>query len=399
MHRRTLAVATALLALGAIVGTAAVPGGDEAMPGVYFQPADSANGEAYAELDGDGRLRIELSRLNARATTTIDDVFRISTANERSRVWIDHGAERVDFYRMDTREEIERPADAVVLAGGESVAVGIEVRAGSEQLLLEDVTVRAEVDRGGGDPTPEPGDPDPPTASPATPTATPTVTPTATPTETATPTQVEAGPPGNETETTTGPTTTAPTSRQPTATATETPDEPGPTIETDTGPPEVGGLSPTELGWVLGVLALLGLALLAYRLLRGGADAIVAAAAADADLAVSPGDVDHVEGSGDSVTFRYAATEAWAAADPSDGVTFADALALTNRGDDPILVGAADAAPAGVRFLVDGTDLGADRVRLEPGERVSVSVAFAPDFDGDGEIPVTFDGQPPSPDP
>jgi hypothetical protein len=230
VRRILLISAFVLVVLGTAVSTGAFTGGDEAVDGVFLNPADSANGQAYTEIGDDGQIRVELTDLNPQATTTVDDVFTISSTNERSRVWIEHdGGEGVDFYRMDTSESIGGESERIALDRNESVSVGIEVDTGQSEVVLTQITVRAEIQPTATPPaatptdTPEPLDTDTPDSD--TPTETPEPdTPTPEP---ATPTETATSIPGTDTPESETPTNTPETD----ASDTETPDSETPTDE------------------------------------------------------------------------------------------------------------------------------------------------------------------------
>ncbi|MFB6140227.1 MAG: hypothetical protein ABEJ26_07305 [Halosimplex sp.] len=202
MTRRIVQLAGFALILSATLGTGAFASGDQAVGGVYLNPADSQNGDAYAEIGPNGQLRIELTNLNPEATTVVDDLFTISTTNNRSRVWIEHDAgAAVTFYRSDTDETIGGRDDRMLLEDGETVPVGLRIDAESETVILTRITVHAEIE---------------PTATTAPPTTVPAGPGPSTPTDTPEPTSVPTEPSGT---TTAAPTTAAPgTTTAPTAT-------------------------------------------------------------------------------------------------------------------------------------------------------------------------------------
>ena|GEM_PF-1379514 len=265
MNDRLLVAALSVLALGFVVSTGAFAGGDEAVDGVFLNPADSANGDAYTTIDGDGQIRVELTGLNPQATTTVDDVFTISTTNNRSRVWIDHDAgSNVTFYRSDTGDPVAGSGDRLLLEENETVPIGLRVDAGSEAVVLTQITVRAEIEPTvTASPTPQPttvaAGPGPstpePTPAPTAPPTTTTATTTAAPTTTADPTTTTAPGPTTAsgtttpdttdtgtTASTTAPSTTAPSTTAPSTTIPPTttvpPDDESPTATTPTTEPD-----------------------------------------------------------------------------------------------------------------------------------------------------------------
>ncbi|WP_436931431.1 hypothetical protein [Halosimplex halobium] len=216
--------------MGGGAATGAFTGGDQAIDGVFLDPANTSNGDAYAEINDQGQLRIELTNLNAQATTTVDDVFTISSTNHRSRVWIEHDAgSDVTFYRSDTDTSIGGSGDRVVLGENETVPVGLRIDAGSESVVLTQITVHAEIR-----PTAT-ASPTTVAAGPGQSTPSPTPVPTAPPTTTATPTTEQP-------TTTAAPTTAGPTSTDGGSTSTDdgsTPtDDGGSTPDGTAAPPE-----------------------------------------------------------------------------------------------------------------------------------------------------------------
>ncbi|AEH38161.1 DUF1102 domain-containing protein [Halopiger xanaduensis] len=105
--------------------------------GIVAEPHDGPNG-AYAYLDGDGELVIDLTvdndalekdGVSAGAVTGIDDVVTLrNEGNESATVWLEHDAESVTF-RTDGGDSIEGANEAAVLEPAESVHVGFVVDA------------------------------------------------------------------------------------------------------------------------------------------------------------------------------------------------------------------------------------------------------------------------------
>lgn len=444
MYRNLLVLALFVAALGVVAGTGAFTGGDEAVPGVYLSPADSPNGDRYAEFDDDGDLRVELDDLNSRATTVIDSVFTISSANEEARVWIEHDGEGVTFYRVDTRTPIDAPTNAAELSANETIAVGVRVESDRSREMLDGITLRAEIPE--ETPTTEP----PTTTQPQTTTDPPTTTQSPTTTEQPATTQplTTTGPP-----TTTGPTTTqSPTTGTTTGTdATETQAGPPPTTTeegtttrqsstpstaegTRTGteangttvvavvsPPagtettapgtqttatttdddqfEVGGLSVWPLLGLLGALSLLPLLFFAYRRFNE-ASTVTVETVEGSGLAVEPGsfDADYYDVDEDVVTFRFTETEPWGSKVDQEPLGIENVASLTNTTDsDLVITPRADEALAdGVRLVPGGTnvDTWPGTYRLASGETVPITVVFPGDFTPDGDVSVVFDGEP-----
>jgi hypothetical protein len=236
----------ACLLTGAVVATGAFTGSDTVGGGIYLKPAASDNGGQYAAIDGSGELRIEMQDLPPHATTVADRVFNVSTDLQRASVWIEDGEPAVSFYRMDSRTQIESPANAVTLTNGETVSVGMKVESGSPTQLTPDLTVHAEVpDSGGSNNAGQAPDPDPATPTPQ---ATPE---TPTPTEPTTPGDGEPG--GNTTPT-----------------ETPTPQAGAPGETPDDQPFEIAGLSGTTLLTITATGLFLIMALVGRRWLRSG---------------------------------------------------------------------------------------------------------------------------------
>lgn len=402
--RYLLAIAALLMIFGFVVSTGAVTSGDEVVNGVYMSPSDGPNGEVYTQIDDTGQMSVELTNLNPKSRTIVDDVFTISTSNDYSRVWIEHDSESVEFYRMDARQPIDSPENAVELSAGETIHVGIGAVARNERLLLEEVTIRAEIERGGDDDTVTTT---PMRTDTATPTDTPTTTATPTPTTTTDAPDTDTPTPGAGNETTARPTTvrngsagtpgeavdTSSETPAPTATQTSTPQV---TVSTPTQSLEIGGLSPLQLTGLAALLVGVGLGLLAWR--AGGATRLTVAASPDSGLDVAPDglDPDHYERTDGGFRFRFAETETWQSAAGESAASFPDALTLTNTGSEAVTV-VADAERGfldDVTLLVgdEGVDLSDGALTLAGGESVSVSVTIPSDFDGG--LAIRFDAVP-----
>ncbi|GGL58607.1 PGF-pre-PGF domain-containing protein [Halocalculus aciditolerans] len=155
MPSRLVALALVVLAVGAVLGTAGAPGGgaDKLSKGVYLEPAESANGQAYASYNSQGEVEVHVNGLLPDSTTTIDDLVVIGVQGNAKTprgesgvpVWIEDGTPQVTFYRMDTREPIESAENAVELKRGGTMAVGVRVDAESPGTVLEQVTLHANV--------------------------------------------------------------------------------------------------------------------------------------------------------------------------------------------------------------------------------------------------------------
>ena len=179
--KKFLVAALILLACGAVVATGAVfdGGGDQLDPanetGIFLQPADTPNGERYAEIDENDELFVSLDVIRG-TQTRIDDVFELGYAgregsDDPAEVWVEHESDILTLLRMDTGEPIEREEDAVTLEAGESVLMGFIAESDQEvESVLEQVTYRTNV------PDIKDEDPDPglpPTPTPPEPVPTP----------------------------------------------------------------------------------------------------------------------------------------------------------------------------------------------------------------------------------
>lgn len=138
MTRRTVLLATLAVLLAAAVGVAIVAGADGGGAGtqagtislpnndsVTLEPADGPNG-AYASLDGDGELRIDLTDLNSHGRTTADEVFEITAdANTTLEVAVESSSDVSFYWGSNPQRDAVRDR---VLEGGESVSVGVDVQ-------------------------------------------------------------------------------------------------------------------------------------------------------------------------------------------------------------------------------------------------------------------------------
>ena len=141
MPRTALLVVAALATAAVLVPTGAVPfdttGSDSVTGELALQPADGPNGD-YAVLNEDEELELLLTGanpaldsegVNANSVTPLPRVFTITYTGEQSAtVWLTDDAEDVRFYRgEDSDDTLEGRANSVVLAGEESVSVGLLV--------------------------------------------------------------------------------------------------------------------------------------------------------------------------------------------------------------------------------------------------------------------------------
>lgn len=369
MKYALIALATLSLVSGAVVATGAVTGGDEAGAGVVLEPANTPNGNAYAAIDGSGELAIDLSNLNPSATTLVDSVFTATSTSDQVRLWIESESGAVSFYRSSDRQSIGSPTNAVTLAPGETLDVGLRVETGGSSPGQVDYTVHAAVPQQGGSGGAPPGQVTQETLTEAPPPTTGTPEPepgTGGPPQT--PGQVTETPPDGGTETPT----------------TDEPDQ------------EVGGLPLGPLAALLVALALIAV-FLAYRRLRGGP--VVRIEADDAGLAVSTGALDPglYESAEGAVALDLGRTDAWQGGDGGEPISLADAVRVRNTTDAALgIVATADGGtPAGLEVLAGdwATDVLDEGLALDPGEDVALSVRLPADADlgGTATVRVTAD--------
>ncbi|WP_436924049.1 hypothetical protein [Halosimplex amylolyticum] len=419
MSGRLFVFVVLVVASGAVVSTGAFTGGDEAVRGVYLNPADSENGDRYAEMDANGELVIELTDLNSRATTVVDSVFNVSTSLDGAEVWVETASPAVTVYRMDTRGSIGSKPNAVAMSAGETFTAGIRVDSGVSAPLTVDLTVKAVVPTATPTATtasPDPtarsaggsGDDDTPnTRRPVTtsepPTPTPTQSPTSTPTQSPTTVPPDDGTtvPDDGTET-----PTATTEREGSATSVP-PATTQPVAEerSPDGPSTTAGTTPGTSGFPFSLLggllaALVGLPLLFWGLgwLRDS-PALVVTVDSAAGLRVSPGsgDEDRYGVAEGTVSFAFTETESWSSRSEDDATVFADVVTLSNASEESLVVAlATDETPDDVRLLVGGDAVLAEGMEMEPGAELGLSVAFPARFDPDEDVTVGFEARPPT---
>lgn len=355
MKYALLALATLSLVSGAVVATGAVTGGDEAAAGVVLQPANTPNGNAYAAMDGSGELTIELSSLNPSATTLVDSVFTATSTSDRVRLWIESSSSAVSFYRSSDRRSIGSSANAVTLAPGETLDVGLRVETGGSSLGQVDYTVHAEL------PQQRQGASGDPSGQVTRETLTEAPPPTDSPPETG------DGQPGTPVQVTDTPT-----------------DARTPTPTTDEPDQEVGGLPLAPLVGLLALLAILAGIFFAYRRLLGG-PAVRVEAAGDG-LAVTEGalDPDRYDATDGAVTLDLGELVA-TGGEASEAVRLGDAVRLGNTTDGSLRISgtAGSGAPEGLELLAGdwGTDLLDGELTLPPAETVALSVRLPADVD------------------
>lgn len=160
MNRWGLALA-ALVVLGGVavvIGTGAFPVGpvDQLQTeqgdnsGVFFQPADTPNGERYANLVDDEPF-VSLT-VAPDSKTQFDDVFYIGfegvgNSTDPAAVWVEYESDLVTMVRMDTGEPIGSEDNAVVLEPEQTVLVGFSVDSEAQPPgnVTETVTYRTNV--------------------------------------------------------------------------------------------------------------------------------------------------------------------------------------------------------------------------------------------------------------
>jgi len=135
MNRTLVAVMAAVVLLaGTAMATGAFITGDEVAPdrnsGIYLAPADTTNGDQYAEYDETGQLRISLSPVLPNGQTRVDDLFVVGFAgyegnSSAAAVELDSEPETVRIYRMDTGARVA--GDTVSIQPDESVRFGLAV--------------------------------------------------------------------------------------------------------------------------------------------------------------------------------------------------------------------------------------------------------------------------------
>ena len=145
MNRERSIVALALLAL-AVAGLTAT-GAVDTLPApaedVEVAPSGGPNDE-FASLTDDEKLALNVDRLNRGSRTRIAAVFTLTyTGSDTTEVWIEDSSEAVTFTAL--ANSIESEANAVTLASGESVAVGLRIDTTAGVPELSEFAVNARV--------------------------------------------------------------------------------------------------------------------------------------------------------------------------------------------------------------------------------------------------------------
>ncbi|MDB9234432.1 PGF-pre-PGF domain-containing protein [Halorubrum ezzemoulense] len=154
MKRLLLGVLVAVLVSGAVIGTGAVDGVFEdaddveiADDEVVLQPADSPEGDVYAELDDSGDLRVDIDNVNDLATTRVNNVFTATyNGEEEARVHFEDVGDDVTIYDMETGDPVESEANASILTpenDARTFGVDIEADENAEAVEISDITVIA----------------------------------------------------------------------------------------------------------------------------------------------------------------------------------------------------------------------------------------------------------------
>ncbi|AFZ73148.1 hypothetical protein [Natronobacterium gregoryi] len=152
-----------LLIAAATGGTSPDSGHDRVFEGVTVEPHDGPHG-AYASLDGDDELVIDLAAGNdvvegdgvpAETVTGIDDVVRLNhTGDESVQVWLEHGSPDIAFYRSDdTGTSIEGEQNRATLGPDDSIDVGFTVDSRDVEtvdVLIDGVEIHGTIPDGSG---------------------------------------------------------------------------------------------------------------------------------------------------------------------------------------------------------------------------------------------------------
>ncbi|MFB6223759.1 MAG: hypothetical protein ABEH86_08845, partial [Haloarcula sp.] len=165
------ALGLVFIVCGTVMSTSAVPlsePADELNPveetEVALAPADTPNGDRYADFGSNGELVISVDVISG-TQTKFDDVFVVSFegvegSDEAARLQIKHDSEWLDIYTTDagTRESVDEPGNTLTLDPGEQATLGFVVTTDSDSptSLSETVTYKMEIpdteaNNGGGD--------------------------------------------------------------------------------------------------------------------------------------------------------------------------------------------------------------------------------------------------------
>ena len=143
-QRRVAVVVVVVAAASAVTVTGAVDLGDELLAPadqIYLQPAPGPNG-AYATLDGNDELRVDIDGAMADGKTVLQGVFVVgNTGTEPARVWVTDDTASVDYVAADCGLDRD---DTCRIRAGETVAVGVIVDA-EKTVSTSSVTIHARV--------------------------------------------------------------------------------------------------------------------------------------------------------------------------------------------------------------------------------------------------------------
>lgn len=149
-------VGLALVVCGTVIATGAVPFdgqtdelGDDS--GIHLQPADTPNGDRYAEIGPDGKLRVSITTIPG-TESRFNDVFvvgyeGIEGSNRSADVWIGNASSRITIVRMDNGNTIEGQNNSITLAPNESVRLGVvaDVDSSTSRSFVENITYESPV--------------------------------------------------------------------------------------------------------------------------------------------------------------------------------------------------------------------------------------------------------------
>lgn len=150
MRRARLTAVVVLLAVGLVATGASDP---LPSPAASVELAPAAAASEYATFDDSGQLRLDVTRLNAESRTRITSAFTITnTGPPNATVWLTDETDAVTFTTEETT--VERQQNAVSLAPGESITVGvkIDVRDTLPSLVEFDVNARVPDEQGSAGP-------------------------------------------------------------------------------------------------------------------------------------------------------------------------------------------------------------------------------------------------------
>ena len=156
MRQTLLVVALLLVAAATVVATGAVPfdGPSDELDaandsGVVLAPADTPNGDRYAELDDAGELNVTLLGVPG-STVRINDVFELgfegrAASDLPANITIGYDRDNITILRMDTDEPVG--SETISLEPDESITLGFEIGSDLPETdsFVEPVTYRSTV--------------------------------------------------------------------------------------------------------------------------------------------------------------------------------------------------------------------------------------------------------------